>query len=436
MMRWMLYGSGVGIEIEPRELHCAVAKVRPAGSETVARHVIENFLERPATEWGAEYAAFLKQQGLAHAAAVAVLPRQEVTVRLLTLPALAGKDLDAAVRYQVDGLHPYQDDDIAFSYARLGDTSSVLVAMARHEVIARYSTLFAEAGVVLAGFGVSAATLWSARRIAAAGPHEPLLAMAETGGLIEVYGESEAKPIYSTVFSDATAGQARTVAQAELRLPDETPVSLMYEMAPAAAMVSAAPRAALPLNLLPEDQRRDHSKMWLIPTLGLLGVLAILAGVLAYQWRYENQKLLTKLTQEIKLLEPRAADAVKLDKQIEAARAQVQTMEALRGRTRTDLDSLLELTRILAPPVWAQGLYLNETMVTVNGEAAQSEGLLKQIDESPRFKNSEFTSSIGRGAAGELFQIRTQRETPPAGTPVVSSTPAPTAAAPLGGPPR
>lgn len=436
MMRWMLYGSGVGIEIEPRELHCAVAKVRPAGSETVARHVIENFLERPATEWGAEYAAFLKQQGLAHAAAVAVLPRQEVTVRLLTLPALAGKDLDAAVRYQVDGLHPYQDDDIAFSYARLGDTSSVLVAMARHEVIARYSTLFAEAGVVLAGFGVSAATLWSARRIAAAGPHEPLLAMAETGGLIEVYGESEAKPIYSTVFSDVTAGQARTVAQAELRLPDETPVSLMYEMAPAAAMVSAAPRAALPLNLLPEDQRRDHSKMWLIPTLGLLGVLAILAGVLAYQWRYENQKLLTKLTQEIKLLEPRAADAVKLDKQIEAARAQVQTMEALRGRTRTDLDSLLELTRILAPPVWAQGLYLNETMVTVNGEAAQSEGLLKQIDESPRFKNSEFTSSIGRGAAGELFQIRTQRETPPAGTPVVSSTPAPTAAAPLGGPPR
>jgi hypothetical protein len=100
------------------------------------------------------------------------------------------------------------------------------------------------------------------------------------------------------------------------------------------------------------------------------------------------------------------------------------------------------LTRMLAPPVWAQGLYLNESTVTLNGEAVQSEGLLKQIDESPRFKNSEFISSVGRGAAGEIFQIRTQRETPPAGTPAApaaAAAPAPagTPAAPVvGGPPR
>ena len=441
MMRWMMYGSGVGIEIEPRELHCAVMKARPAGAETVAKHVIENFAERPATEWGTEYAAFLKQHGLTHAAAVAVLPRNEVTVRLVTLPALTGKDLDAAVRYQVDGLHPYPDDEVAFSYVRLGETGTVLVAMARNEVIERYATLFAEAGVALAGFSVSAATLWGARRIASAGPHEAVLAMAETDGLIEVYGESQARPVYSAVFSEVSAGRAREVAQAELRLPDETPLTAMYELAPAAGLLSAVPRAALALNLLPEAMRRDHSKLWLIPTLALLAVLAVLGGLLAYQWRYENEKLLAKLTREIHAMEPRAADAGKLEKRIESTRAQLLMLENLRGRTRTDLDSLLELTRMLAPPVWAQGFFLSETLVTLTGEAVQSEGLLKQIDESPRFKNSEFIS-VGRGAAGEVFQIRAQRETPAAGTPAATAV-APAVAAPavaagnaLGGPPR
>jgi Tfp pilus assembly protein PilN len=447
MSRWWMYGSGVGIEIEQRalqgELRCAVVRVRPKGAETVATRVIENFTGRPAAEWGAEFAAFLKEHGLSHAAAYAVLPRHEVTVRLVALPALKGTDLEAAVRYQVDGLHPYPDEDVAFSFARLGDSPQVLVAMARHEVVERYATLFAEAGVALAGFTVSAAALYSGRRIAVAGPYEALLAMAETDGLIEVYGESEAKPVYSATFPDVAVGRARTLAQAELRLPDDTPVTPMYELAPSAALLSAVPRGALPVNLLPDAQRRDHSKLWLAPTLALLAVLAVLGGLLAYQWPWENQRLLTELEGEIKRLEPRAAELAKVEQQLEAARARVRSLDALRVRTREDLDALLELTRILPPPAWAQGVYLSEAVVTLNGEAQQSESLLKVIDESPRFKNSEFVTSVGRGAAGEIFQIRTQRETPAAPGAPPANQPANPPAAPaakpgvaLGGPPR
>lgn len=438
MMRWLMYGSGVGIEIEPRELRVAVVRVRPNGAETVALHAIADYLERPAAEWGAEYAAFLKRHGLSHAAACAVVPRNEVTVRLLALPALKGDDLAAAVRYQVDGLHPYQDEDVAFSFARIGETSQVMVAMARHEVVERYSSLFAEAGVALAGFTVSAAALYSGRRVAAEGPYAAVLAMADTDGLIEVYGESEAKPVYSAIFPDTSAGRARVMAQAELRLPDETPVAAMYELAPSAALVSAMPRASLALNLLPEDLRRDHSKLWLAPTLALASLLLMLGGLLWYQGQWENKRLLTELEREIKLLEPRAAEMTRVDARIEGARAQVKSLDALRARTRDDLDALLELTRILPPPAWAQGVYLNDASVTVTGEAPQSESLLKVIDESPRFKNSEFMTSFTRGAGGESFQIRAQRETPASAAlaPASAATPPVPAPSTLGGPPR
>jgi Tfp pilus assembly protein PilN len=238
-------------------------------------------------------------------------------------------------------------------------------------------------------------------------------------------------------------GRARTLAQAELRLPDDTPVTPMYELAPSAALLSAVPRGALPVNLLPDAQRRDHSKLWLAPTLALLAVLAVLGGLLAYQWPWENQRLLTELEGEIKRLEPRAAELAKVEQQLEAARARVRSLDALRVRTREDLDALLELTRILPPPAWAQGVYLSEAVVTLNGEAQQSESLLKVIDESPRFKNSEFVTSVGRGAAGEIFQIRTQRETPAAPGAPPANQPANPPAAPaakpgvaLGGPPR
>ena len=39
------------------------------------------------------------------------------------------------------------DEEVASSFARLGKTSSVMVAIARSETIGYYSTLFAEAGI-------------------------------------------------------------------------------------------------------------------------------------------------------------------------------------------------------------------------------------------------------------------------------------------------
>jgi hypothetical protein len=54
-------------------------------------------------------------------------------------------------------------------------------------------------------------------------------------------------------------------------------------------------------------------------------------------------------------------------------------------------------------------LTVDAKQVSVSGEAEQAAPLLKRLDESPLFENSEFVSPPSRTQGAELFSIRTRR---------------------------
>ena len=60
LRKLLQFGSGVGIEIGAANLEVVAARVRPHGVKVLGRLVIADFANRPAAEWGAEYAHFLK----------------------------------------------------------------------------------------------------------------------------------------------------------------------------------------------------------------------------------------------------------------------------------------------------------------------------------------------------------------------------------------
>ena len=422
ILRWLNFGNGVGLEIETTRLRVSVVKVRPSGAQPVATHQIENYLERPAAEWGAEYAAFLKQHGVSHTAAYVVLPRQESIVRALNLQGVLDRDLAAAVSYQLDGLHPYGEEEAAFGYARLGESPWVLTAITKRETLAFYTTLFAEAGVAVANVSPSAPLIWAGLRALNEPPTSGLLLWAEretaAGPMVEVYGESESRPCYSVAFdpmSLADAARLRTLATSELRLDPATEPQALPDLALTAGILSAVPRRALKLNLLPEAERTSSSRLWLVPTVFLLAVLALLTAAYMMQQNYQNQKLLERLQKEIARVERYQAESVKLDGEVLAARARIALLDAMRQRTPEDLDTLLELTRILAPPAWLMSLDLTRQNVAVAGEAPQADSLLQTLDASPRLKESQHLMPVARSLGLDQFRIRSVRETPAAG---------------------
>ena len=430
--RWLAIGTGIGIEPVGSDLRVTAVKVRPSGVRVLGYHVVENALGRPASEWGVEFAAFARQVGARGVPVWLMLPRQEVIVRHLMLPGVGEKDLAAAVGYQIDALHPYAEDEVAFTYARLGKSHAVLVGITRREVVDRFANLLSEAGLRMAGISFSAAALYSASRILVS-PPDTLLAINSDGGVLEAYGESPARPLFSGTF-DMPEERVRHLVAAELRCDVEPPVTGFADLLPpfhalegfpreqaalslAAAISSACGRLSLPANLLTEDRRTQTSRLVYIPTLVLSVLLVVAASLLASQDAYQDRALVRRLQQEIHAAEKQAAMARQLDQQAQGGQERIALIDRYRLRTTSDIDSLKDITSILAPPAWLRSLTLSRTEAYLNGEGENVAPLLKVFDESPRFVNSTFAQALARVGAGttEMFTIKAAREGPGAG---------------------
>ena len=347
-------------------------------------------------------------------------------MRHLALPGVAAKDIEGAIRFQIDSLHPYGEADVVWGWSPLG-WGAVLVGIALRATVERYNTLFVEAGIAVGAFTFSAAAVHAAIRLGKVDPPaEGFVALSRTEtGAVEVYGESQARPVFSAEFQFAPP-RAASIALSELRLPAATEPMTLQAVLPsplanpvendlsrnalpyAAALAGACPQVAPAANVLPAEYRRSNSRAVFIPT-AILGVLVLLlAGAsLAYS-SWSEKQYLASINREIAKLEPERKKAETLDKQAAQMRARAILLEEFHKQARKDLDALNELTRLIEPPAWTKGLEVNRDNIRLDGEASTAAALVQILDKSPLFERSE-TLSVTRGATGEAFQIRTTR---------------------------
>jgi Tfp pilus assembly protein PilN len=421
------FGSGVGISIGATDLEAVVARVRPLGIRVLGRLAIAGFDGRPAAEWGAEYSRLLKSAGASHLSATVLLPRRDVVVRQLALPGVAGSDLESAIRLQIDTLHPYGDDEVVWGWSPL-PYGNVLIGIARRAAVERYMELFTAAGIAVSSFTFPAAAVHAAARLNGHRGAEGFVAVGRTpAGAVEVYGESPSRPVFSAEFEMAPE-RAAALALAELRLPPETQPITLEELLPrpavnpvendlsrdalpyATALAGACSQLTPLANVLPREYRRSRSRAMIVPTAILAG-LALLAVIGLIAWpKFEDRRYLRTLDAEIARIEPFAARAAALDRETERLRARTALIDDYRGRTRADLDALNELTRLVEPPAWTTSIELTGDTVRIVGEAPQAAPLLKILDSSQLFHNSQMDmDQHTQGGTGETFQIHTTR---------------------------
>ena len=425
--KWLAIGTGIGIEIGGEGLLITVVRARPSGVRVLGELTIPRFQEQMASDWGSSYSSFLKKLGVAHLSANVLLPRDQVIVRQVLLPGVSDKDLESAIRFEIDALNPYSEEEAVFDWARIGKSSSILVGITRRSVLESYSTKFAEAGVKVASFTFSAPSIYSAMRVYSTPPPEGFLVLEEAGDELEVYGESPARPMFSARV-DRSAASARTLAISELRLPPETEPAALHDKLPqplevpsdydlpraalayATAIAGAYPLHPLAVNLLPREQRQATSRLRFVPAIALASMALLLLGaVLAYP-KYADSQYLGVLRVEIHKLEPQARRALELDRKIAIARNRAQTLDTFRARTREDLDALNEVTKLLPPPTFLNSLQLSRESLAVAGEAEQAAALLKVLDSSHQFHGSSFVIPIARGQGGDIFNIHATRQ--------------------------
>jgi hypothetical protein len=424
----LAFGSGLGIEIGGEDLEIAVVRVRPGRVDVLGRKTVTGYTARPAAEWGSECAQFLRSLGAGHLSATVLLPRRDVIARQVALPGVAAKEIEGALRLQLETLHPYEEDEVVWGWSPLG-WGTVLVGIARRETVDRYYERFTEAGIAVASFTFSAAAIHAAVRLSGPGRKEGFVALSRSAsGGLEVYGESAAKPLFYAEF-EMPRERAAMLAISELRLEPGTAPAALEEVLPkpavnpvendlsrnarpyAAALAGACPRLAPSVNLLPVEKRRTHSRAAYLPTAALGGALLLVTGAAFGYNRYAEHRYLEKIRAEIARAEPAAERAAALDRQILQVRARTELLDQLRSRTKADLDALNELTHLIAPPAWTNSIDLSRDLVRIAGEAPEAAPLLKILDSSPYFENST-PDLIQRSPSGqgELFMIHAARE--------------------------
>ena len=421
------FGSGVGIEIRAKDLAVVAARVRPGGIRILGRLVIPDFAARPAAEWGAEYARFLHSQGAGYLSAAVLLPRREVVVRQVTLPGVAAADMEAAIRLQLDSLHPYGEDDISWGWSAAGP-GSAMVGIALRSAVDRYLQLFTAAGILVSNFTFPAAALHAAIGLNGAGHPQGFVALAPAAGAVQVYGESPARPIFSAEL-EMPEDRAAALALSELRLPPDTAPLKLEEALPqpegnpadndlsrsampyATALAGAFPRLAPAANLLPPEDRRYGSRVMWVPTAVLaVALVAILGGAAAWS-RVSQRRYLDSLHAQIAALTPRQQRAAFLARETTHAFARAQFLDQYRTQTRRDLDLLNELTRLINSPAWTRSINIDRDTVRLSGETPQATALWKILDSSRIFRKSNLDSNQPSGSGGENFAISATRET-------------------------
>jgi Tfp pilus assembly protein PilN len=425
------FGTGFGIAIGERNLEAAIVRARPSGATLLATTTIHDFRNRPAAEWGAELLKFVTAAGETRLAATVLLPRTEVIVRGVSLPGVVDKDAANAIALQIDTLHPWfdaggRDVEIAWGWSRAGNGAlkdETIVGLARKDLVGSYETLFEEAGIPVAAVTFSPAVIHSALRIWSEPPGSVLCFDTDENGHTEIYGESGSRAVFSAEFS-VPLERAIALSRAELRMSPDHPARPLSEVLPAppgtavpgsavayaAAIAGSAPRVADFANLLPPERRASHDRMqYLLPvSLGILVVLALVTLLVIYP-AVEQKRYREDLDRAARQLQPAVLRAQALDKKISENRNRILLLDEIKRRPQADLEVLNELSRLLPTQVWTSAIEIYPDSVVLSGEADQAGPLLKVLDASPLFQNSEFALSVTRNAQAEQFRLKTTR---------------------------
>lgn len=403
--------------------------------------------------------AFLKRRHAQEARVIACLPREDVLVRFMDLPAEAEAQLAHVVGYQIDSLHPFAEDQVYWDCGVIsrradGKQIRVLVVIAERSRLRSYFEVLKRLGLSVSCLTLSAACLGFAVKdripptaLVVCGRDQGLELVGFNQGRLSVTrdvpleppdgaldrferelhsvraffdtGDSAEPPRLACgqapdAFSSALEG-AVPLPRPAMRLAQPADFDLgAYYTAFAAAYAGLARRPEPGVNLLPVPERWQ-SRRGLRQPLYVLGAMAALLSlaVMGHGW-IENAFYSRALDREIARLAPQVNRVRRENQAANALEARAALLEDVRAGTWQKLEILQELTHLLPDGTWVSEIQLGEGTVEIFGESTRAADLVKPLEDSAFFSQVEFTSPITRNAqAKEIFRMRMRLRQPP-----------------------
>jgi len=447
--------DGLGIYIGPEHVSLALVQKRllrvalvhsrtaPIAPVTRPEERIQGLIEA--------VAAFRRETKSEPAAVHLCLARQELLLNRLILPIAARENLTQVLEYEIERVIPLPRDDIFFDYqvreSGAGENGrlAVLVVSVPRRVVRGYMDALESAGIRPKSVVVAAAALGDYTAYCRGALGEPVALLVRDGneGELAVFVERQ------LVASHALRGHTLTTAEvnamvrrdlAEVFHAVEAPVDVFVAAskngtppadapldlfalasgrldAPASffdageptllpavgAALGAVREGVVDIDLLPAEDRPGLREGLFVPLL-LLVVCVVLALVYGGGIIVRDEMTRRALAREEEELEPQVAAIKRQEADVRKFRTQIETL--IENQDRRTVHYLKELTDKIPADAYLTTLRYRNNRVEMDGFATKSSELIQILENSPMFKNAQFTSPITQGQGGqERFSI-------------------------------
>ena len=436
---------------------------------------IERFQEKSQPELNRGVKAFIETNKAASCRSVLVVPRSEFIVRKLDLPVEAQTNLSKVMEYQVASLLPSEDATICYDFfatkaAKDAKSIGLTVFVLLKSVVEEKLKICESAGITIERVVPSSAVLASCFESLPQKTQKQTMAFCyAVGGGSEFATFSRGQ--FCQVQELACASEEElwedlqretNIFRNQAQVPDEIPLDVFLfspmhriweretqdrllkihpiqnliqlgfsrgkatldakdvrdEFLPAmAALTSFKRRNPYSINLLPAERRSGKSRWMWVPAYVLLGVNLILLAALGLRKPIQQEMFSRRLRQEVRRLEPEVRKIKQVEAEMDIYQKRADLLTNFKAATAGNVGALNELSKLLPKNSWITSFALKDQSIEILGMSDEASGLLQILDNSPHFRNAEFTAPITRDSVGkEVFRIRMRVEAPPVGS--------------------
>lgn len=422
----------------------------------VIRNRLEHFVVEDAEDPAATLAAELRARELHRRGIRVGLDRRLAVVKAIELPRATGSDIGAMVGFDLERHVPFATEGARYDWVELGsgpdEPHRLVIAAVERGIVERPLTLLAGAHrrastMVIACHelpGLLSSTVpaqravWAHRRQdgadllllegrrllmsrhVATGDVEGLareiqrsLPLVRWSDCHEVWLSGPAAAELEPALAAALSVPVSAPPYADTRLPfidalppDDQDGGLL------ALAVAMGPRHPV-LNLLPAEARPWAASREQLVTAALIGITACLGLALGLTHVIKTERYVDRLSQEIHRLDPELKAVDGLAAELAGKRRLLAALQGAQEGRIPALPTLRELTDLLPPGAWLQGVTMDSQGVELVGQSDAASSLIPLLEASDHLERVEFTSPVTKAQNKEQFRIRAAWERPP-----------------------
>jgi len=432
--------TSVGIELRGEDLLISSLQSNFSGGVFTHFTRIAGYRLRDPQNLRQEINLFFRSHGLSRDNIVLGIPRKDIVVRYLDLPAEVADNLKQVVQYQVQSFEPTEEERFYHDYALLqrgaGKRLSVMLAMVRKTMLDETLQFLLALGirpVIVTAGSIGIANLFLQNR---KGLQDKTFILVDLGpSMLEMFALNQGALVYSHAVStekdanwkdlilreaDDAASQLQLGAEGsvekivlsgessqavfreiKLVLPDceliqtslglEIPGENKSHVQEAAgslglAYTGMARRPSLRVNLLPPERRIRQSRWAYVPAAVFgLAILALLCA-LGFHRAVQERMLIRRLDQEIQSHKAPVARVMSYRSQSEELEKKIKAIEELLKSRDMNLEVLRELTAKLPDDTYVTTYRYQDGNIQLSGQSSSASDLIPMLLKSPLLK--------------------------------------------------